>query len=224
MTNKNQKLKIFAGLIIVPVLMGTASFLSAGTFNYWQAWLFLSVYVAVTHTITLYFMKRDPALITRRMQFGEKRLTQRIIMLCITVFFISIFVISGLDHKFAWSPPSMAIAFIGEVMIILSFYIYFLVFRENSFASSTIQIAEGQKVISTGPYSVVRHPMYFGGIFFLAGIPLALGSLWALLILIPLIPFLIWRLTDEEQLLRNNLKGYNEYCSTVKYRLIPGIY
>ena len=106
----------------------------------------------------------------------------------------------------------------------LGYVIFQLVFKENTYASSTIELAEGQKVISSGPYSIIRHPMYLGAIIFSVGVPLALGSFWAALMLIPVAPALIFRIVDEENFLRENLAGYTEYCSKVKYRLIPGLY
>jgi protein-S-isoprenylcysteine O-methyltransferase Ste14 len=223
----NLILKAFAALIIVPLVFGTALFLSAGTFEYWEGWLFLLVYFIVTTLMTLVLIKMDPALFKRRMRggpFAEKRSAQRLIMLCVSLGFIALFVVAGLDHKLAWSHVPVGIVLAGDVMIIVGFVICIIVFRENSFASSTIELSEGQKVISTGPYSLIRHPMYFGGMIVVLGIPYALGSLFALLVLVPLFPIMNWRMDDEEAFLSQNLKGYAEYCTKVKYRLIPGLY
>src|ERR1700679_99920 len=172
-------------------------------------------------------MKKKSALLERWMKSGlsaEKRGAQKIIMRCMLVLFVAIFIGCGIDHRLGWSHAPMVVPVIGECMIVLSFVVFDLVFRANTFASATIEIAEGQKVISTGPYGLVRHPMYSGALVLLLGIPLALGSLWAVLVSISLLPLLIWRIVDEEKLLHKELDGYTEYCAKVKHRLIPGIY
>ena len=153
-----------------------------------------------------------------------KRDSQKIIMSWVSILFIAMFVVSGIDHRLAWSHVPLVLVLIGDGMIALSFVVYSLVFKANRFASSTIEIAEGQKVISTGPYSLIRHPMYFGALFFLVGIPFALGSFWAIPAFIALLPGLIWRIVDEEKFLNEHLDGYKEYCSKVRYRLIPWLY
>jgi protein-S-isoprenylcysteine O-methyltransferase Ste14 len=225
--DRKLKSKAFAGLVIVSLIMGAVLFVSAWTLDYWQGWVFLAVYFAASASITIYLLKNDPALLERRMKGGptaEKRLPQRIIMLVLTIAFVALFVVSGLDHRFGWSHLAVLGALTGDGLVALSFFVYHLVFRENSFASATIEIAQDHKVIATGLYGLVRHPMYSGGMIFLLGIPLALGSLWAVLISLTLLPFLIWRITDEEKLLAKELSGYNEYCAKVKYRLIPWLY
>jgi protein-S-isoprenylcysteine O-methyltransferase Ste14 len=223
----NQKMKAFARYAMLPVIIGAMLFVSAGTLRYWEGWLFLVVFMSVITLSTLSLMKNDPALLERRMKSGptaEKRGPQKIIMWCMVVSFLAIFVVSGFDHRLGWSHAPMVVPVIGECMIVLSFVVFDLVFRANTFASATIEIAEGQKVISTGPYGLVRHPMYSGALVFLLGIPLALGSFGAVLICVSLLPLLIWRIVDEEKLLDKQLEGYTEYCAKVKYRLIPGIY
>lgn len=221
----NERLKAVAAIVLVTVFMGALLFLSAGTMYYWRAWIFLAVYIKCTGLLTYYLLKYDPALFARRMQMGEKRPAQRVVMSVMTSVFVGLLVVSGLDHRFEWSQmPFLLSVIMGNALIWLSFVAFFLVFRENSFAASTIEIAEEQTVISTGPYSFVRHPMYTGGALFLLGIPIALGSVWALLVLLPAIPVMWWRIVDEEALLRGSLPGYNEYCAQVKYRLIPGLY
>ena len=115
-------------------------------------------------------------------------------------------------------------AIVGDIIVVFGFFVATLIFRENTFAAATIQIADEQRVVSTGPYAIVRHPMYAGGLVLLAGIPLALGSYWGLVVMAALIPVLIWRLLDEETFLSENLIGYNAYRSKVRWRLIPGIF
>jgi len=223
----NLKKKAFAGVIIVPLVLGFMIFLSAWSINYWQAWVFLVVYTIATGQMVFSLMKNDPALLERRMKGGpraEPRPAQRIIMWCMSTAFVALFVVSGFDHRFGWSQPSMPLVIVGDTLLVLSFYLFNLVFRENSFASSTIRINEGQKVISTGLYGIIRHPMYFAGMLFIVSIPLALGSLWSLLVVLPTVPFMGWRIADEEKMLCTELEGYSEYCKKVKYRVIPGLY
>jgi protein-S-isoprenylcysteine O-methyltransferase Ste14 len=155
---------------------------------------------------------------------AEKRKPQKIIMFFVSIGFISLLVVSALDHRFGWSvvPPSVVIA--GNILVGVGFYVTFLVYKENPFSSATIEVAEDQSVISTGPYAYVRHPMYAGGLLYIGGMPLALGSYWCLLVLAVMSPFLIWRLFDEEDFLSKNLRGYKEYCAKVRWRLIPGIF
>jgi protein-S-isoprenylcysteine O-methyltransferase Ste14 len=219
--------KAFSAIAIFTLFLGALLFVSAGTINYWEGWLFLVVFATAILLNTLNLMKNDPALLERRMRSGptaEKRVAQKVIMSCATVLYMAILVFSGIDHRLGWSHLPIVVVLIGECMIALGFVVTHLVFQENSFASSTIEIAEGQKVISTGPYRLVRHPMYCGGLVLLLGIPLALGSLWSVLIFLPLVPALMWRIVDEEKLLSKQLDGYSEYCTKVKYRLIPWLY
>jgi protein-S-isoprenylcysteine O-methyltransferase Ste14 len=138
--------------------------------------------------------------------------------------FIALLVVPALGHRFRWPGVPLCVAIAGDISTALGFYIVFLVYRENPFSSAIIEVSSGQKVISTGPYAVVRHPMYAGSLVYQLGMPLALGSYWGLLALAAMIPFLIWRLLDEELFLSRNLPGYAEYCAKVRWRLIPWIF
>ncbi|HEY4405889.1 MAG TPA: isoprenylcysteine carboxylmethyltransferase family protein [Xanthobacteraceae bacterium] len=204
--------------------MAALLFIPAGTFDYWQAWTFLAIYFVASLAITLYLMNKDPQLLQRRMSGGptaEKELTQKIIMSFASVGFIGLLVVPALDHRFAWShmPPYAVLA--GDALMGLGWLAIFFVFKENTFSSATIQLAPDQKVISTGPYGRVRHPMYAGGLLMLLGMPIALGSWWGLLVFVGTVPALIWRLVDEESFLARNLPGYVAYQEKVRYRLIP---
>ncbi len=202
-------------------------FIPAWTLDYWQAWLFMAVFVCTSGAITVYLAIRDPKLLERRMNVGpraEKEPAQKIIMVFAMLGFIAMLVFPVLDHRFGWSPVPASVSVLGDALIALGFLFIFFVFRENSYGASTIQIAEGQTIISTGPYALVRHPMYAGAIVMLVGIPLALGSWWGLFALVLILPVLIWRLLDEERFLRQNLPGYTEYQTKVKYRLLPFIW
>jgi protein-S-isoprenylcysteine O-methyltransferase Ste14 len=220
-------MQAFRGLLFVVVVMAALLFIAAGTLDYWQAWTFLAVYVASSVAITLYLMKKDPKLLERRMRggpFAEKRTSQKIIMSVTSLGFIGLIIVPALDHRFGWShmPPSGALA--GDLLMMLGWLAIFFVFKENSFTAATIELAPDQRVISTGPYALVRHPMYAGALIMLVGIPIALGSWWGALVVAAIMPALIWRLMDEEKFLAGNLPGYAEYQEKVRYRLIPGVW
>jgi protein-S-isoprenylcysteine O-methyltransferase Ste14 len=214
-------------LLLLAVLMGLLLFISAGTIHYWQAWVYLSIFMGASLLTTLYLMKKDPALLKRRMRGGptaEKRRKQKLIMLCTSIGFIALLVVPALDHRFQWSAMTLSFVIVGDVLVVTGFYLIFLVYKENPFTSATIEVVEQQKVISTGPYALVRHPMYGGALLYLVGTPLALGSFWGLLAFVAMTPFLIWRLYDEESFLAGNLSGYAEYQKKVRHRLIPFIW
>jgi protein-S-isoprenylcysteine O-methyltransferase Ste14 len=216
--------KAIGGLLSLVLVMAALLFITAGTLDYWQAWTFMAVYFVASVAITLYLMKNDPELLRRRMSGGpgaEKEPTQKIIMSFASVGFIGLLVIPALDHRLAWSHMPLYVALAGDVFVVLGWIAIFFVFRENSYSSATIELAPDQKVISTGLYGWVRHPMYAGGLVMLLGMPLALGSWWGVLVFIAIIPALIWRLLDEEKFLARNLPGYVEYQSRVRYRLLP---
>jgi protein-S-isoprenylcysteine O-methyltransferase Ste14 len=155
---------------------------------------------------------------------AEKEKPQKIIMLFASIGFVALLVVPALGHRFMWSSVPLPMVITGDVLTILGFYIIFLVYKENTFASATIEVVGDQKLISTGPYAVVRHPMYAGGLLYLLGTPLALGSYWGLLALGAMMPFLIWRLFDEERFLVKNLPGYAEYEKKVRHRLVPFVW
>jgi protein-S-isoprenylcysteine O-methyltransferase Ste14 len=220
-------LKAFAGLLFLFVAMAALIFVPAGTMDYWQAWTFLAVYLASSLVLSLYLMKADPALMQRRMRGGpaaEKEPVQKIIMTITLLGFVGLLVVPALDHRFAWSqmPPAMALA--GDVLVGIGWLAIFFVFRENSFASATIELAPDQKIISSGPSALVRHPMYAGALVMLLGMPIALGSWWGILVVAAILPALIWRLFEEEKFLAKNLAGYVAYQNRVRYRLIPMVW
>jgi protein-S-isoprenylcysteine O-methyltransferase Ste14 len=219
--------KAFGGLLFLFLVMAALLFIPAGTFNYWQAWSFLTVYFAWSLAITLYLMKKDPDLLARRMSGGpqaEKETSQKIIMSFTSLGFIGLLVVPALDHRFGWSHMPAYAALAGDLLVAIGWLAIFFVFKENTFTSATIELAPDQKVISTGPYARVRHPMYAGALVMLFGIPIALGSWWGLLVMPAIILAVIWRLLDEEQFLTRNLPGYREYQHKVRYRLIPDVW
>jgi protein-S-isoprenylcysteine O-methyltransferase Ste14 len=221
------KRKAWIAVIALAAVMGLLLFPVAGTVRYWQGWLYLAVFFSLTAPITGYLLKRDPALLQRRMSGGpiaEKEPAQKIIMSVATLGFAGILVASALDFRFNWSDVSPYAVIVGDLLTVLGFYITFLVYKENSFASATIEVTPHQKVISTGPYALVRHPMYAGGMLYLLGMPLALGSWWAFVALAAMLPALFWRISKEEQFLSEHLPGYSEYLAKVRWPLIPKVY
>jgi protein-S-isoprenylcysteine O-methyltransferase Ste14 len=224
---KSLNIKAFSGLLFLLIVMAALLFLPAWTLDYWQGWAFLTVFGASALAITVYLMKKDPKLLERRLQAGptaEKERSEKIIQTITSIMFIAMLVVPALDHRSHWSamPPYVAIA--GDVLVALGFLIIFFVYKENTFASATIELAPEQKVISTGLYALVRHPMYMGALFLFVGIPLALGSWWGLLGFALMTPALIWRSFDEEKFLAKNLRGYVEYKNKVRYRLVPFVW
>jgi protein-S-isoprenylcysteine O-methyltransferase Ste14 len=223
--SENQK--AFAGLFLLIAAVMAALFIPAGTFRYWQAWIFLAFYFVPALAITLYLKVKDPKLLARRMRGGpvaEKQPAQKIIMWIVSVGFIALLVVPALDHRFAWSHMPASIALAGNALMAIGWVAIFFVFRENSFSSATIEIADDQKVISTGPYAWVRHPMYAGAVLMLLGMPVALGSWWGIAVFLAMLPAFAWRMFDEERFLTENLPGYAEYRQKVRFRLIPGLW
>jgi protein-S-isoprenylcysteine O-methyltransferase Ste14 len=223
----NLAAKAWLALVVLAVVMGFLLFVPAGTIHYWQAWAYLVIFNGASVLTTWYLLTKDPALLRRRMRGGpiaEKRMTQRVIMLCTSVGFIALLAVSALDHRFKWSRVPIAVVAAGDALVAVGFYFIFLVYRENTFTSATIDVVENQIVISTGPYSIVRHPMYASASLYLLGTPLALGSYWGLLVVAGMIPLLMWRLFDEERFLATNLRGYQEYLEKVRHRLVPYVW
>jgi protein-S-isoprenylcysteine O-methyltransferase Ste14 len=214
-------------LAILAAVMCLLLVAPAGTVHYWQAWVYLSIFMGAAALTTLYLLRRDPALLERRMSGGptaEKRAAQKVIMLGTSIGFIALLVVPALDHRFGWSAVPLGVVVAGDVLVAIGFGFIVRVYRENTFSSATIEVAENQTVISTGPYAIVRHPMYASALLYLVGTPLALGSYWGLVPIAAMMPFLIWRLLDEERFLAENLPGYTEYQKRVRHRLVPFVW
>jgi protein-S-isoprenylcysteine O-methyltransferase Ste14 len=219
--------KAFGELLGLLLAMAALLFIPAWTLDYWQAWVFLTVFGASSLAITLYLMKNDPNLLGRRVYAGptaEKETSQKIIQFIMSIGFTAIMVISAFDHRFGWSlmPPYISIA--GDALVALGFLVVFFVYKENPFASATIEVYAGQQVVSTGLYALVRHPMYMGGFILFIGMPLSLASWWGLPLVVAMMPAGVWRLLDEENFLIKNLSGYSEYRAKVRHRLLPFIW
>jgi protein-S-isoprenylcysteine O-methyltransferase Ste14 len=223
---KHPKIQAWLWLVVSFVLIALALFLSAGTLSYWQAWAYLCVAAVSSIPLTLYMIK-DPILLENRTKAGpsaEQRLIQKIIVLCAGLPGIAAFIVPGLDHRFGWAsmPPWLSLA--GDLLILLSMWMVYRVFKENSFASATVEIGKDHKVISSGPYAIVRNPMYSSAAVYFIGMSLALGSYWGIIPSVLTILGLVARLFDEEKFLAKNLPSYAEYCAKVRSHLIPGVF
>jgi len=205
--SKNFWVKGFSLLALTVVVTGLLLFLPAGSLKYWQAWLFMGVLFIPFIFVLIYLLKSGSGLIERRLQFTEKEASEKtIIRISQVIFFIGILV-PGLDYRFGWSHVPFWLVIFADIVIFLGYMLVFLAFKENSYASRIVEVEKKQKVCTTGPYAVVRHPVYAGIIFF-----------------VPVIGVIFYRIFDEERILSKSLKGYKEYMKKVKYRLIPGIW
>jgi protein-S-isoprenylcysteine O-methyltransferase Ste14 len=224
---KSLNARAWLALAVLAVVMALLLLVPAGTVRYWQAWVYLSIFFGAAALTTMFLMRNDPALLERRMSGGptaEKQPTQKFIMLWASLGFIALLVVPALDDRFAWSTVPLSGVLVGDALVAVGFYLIFLVYRENTFTSATIEVASDQKVVSTGPYAIVRHPMYASAMIYLVGTPLALASYWGFVPLVGMLPFLIWRLVDEERFLALNLPGYTAYQKKVRHRLVPRIW
>ena len=220
-------LKSILGLAFLMLVLAAALFLSAGSLNFWQAWVYLAVFLVCTLLITAYLIKYDPKLLARRVKAGpvaERQKSQQLIQSLASLFFVGLFIVAGLDYRFHWSEVPPAVSLISDGFVVLGFFVVFLVFRENSYTSAVIEVSRDQKVIASGPYRVVRHPMYAGAGLLLLFSPLALGSWVAAPLPLPLILVVAARLLGEEKYLSENLSGYKAYRQEVRCRLVPFIW
>lgn len=213
--------------VIGLIVLGALLFIPAGTLAYWPGWAFIVVFTIMTNWIGLYLAIKDPAALERRVKFGatkETRPLQRVVIGIVTVALVAVMIVSALDWRLGWSNEPLWVIVLGEVLVAAGLYICLLVMQQNSFAASTIETMEGQRVISTGLYGIVRHPMYLGTLVMSVGIPLALGSYWGLFLILAVLPVLVLRIGDEEKMLVGELKGYADYRQHVRSRLVPGVW
>jgi protein-S-isoprenylcysteine O-methyltransferase Ste14 len=202
-------------------------FIPAGTLNYWQGWAYTGTAIGASALYTMYLMKYDPALLQRRQQAGpshEKEPAQKIIILLIYAAFVALIALPPLDYRFGWSSVPWYVSVVGNALVGLSFYFFYLVSKVNTYAAANVRVEEGQRVIDTGVYGIVRHPMYFGALLLIIGTPLALGSWWTLLSTPGFLLLLYFRIASEEKVLMRDLPGYVEYQNKVKYRLMPFVW
>ena len=210
-------------LLAVPALWAIL-FVPAGTLAYWEAWLYLAILLIPMFVVFRYLLKNDPQLLERRMQMREREVAQRRIITLSYLYFLVAFTLPGFDRRWGWSdvPPLVVIA--ADLVVMLGYGMFVLVLRENQYAARTIQVEQGQRVISSGPYALVRHPMYLGVTLMYLASPLALGSYWALLPALLIVPILVARIINEEKVLERDLAGYREYKQITRYRLLPGVW
>ncbi len=221
---KSLIVKTILGFLALVLILALALFLSAGSLRFWQAWVYLAVFSICVILITLYLARYDPRLLASRVQAGptaEPQRSQQVIQSFASLFFIGLFIVPGLDFRFHWSNVPVILSLIADGVVALSLFIVFLVFRENTYTSATVEVTKEQKVISSGPYSLVRHPMYAGAFLLLIFTPLALGSWVGIPFALPVMAVIVIRLLEEEKFLASNLNGYAEYRQKVRYRLIP---
>jgi protein-S-isoprenylcysteine O-methyltransferase Ste14 len=216
--------KTVLGFTQLIAVLGILLLAPAWTLDYWQGWVYLLVFAASSASITIYLWRNDPKLLKRRTNAGpraENEKSQKLIQLLASCAFVGAMVVPSLDHRFSWSAVPASVVVAGDVLAALGFLIVFFVFKENTFAAATIAVTADQRVVATGPYAVVRHPMYSGALVMLFGTPLALGSWWGLVMFIAMFLIIAWRARAEERFLLQNLSGYKEYCQIVRYRLVP---
>ena len=220
--------RVIRAALIGTVVFFAVIFLPAGTLEYWQGWVFFGTFAGLSSLTTVYLARYDKPLLERRLRAGptaEKTSAQKIITAVGGLVFVGSLVVSILDHRFGWSPAVPAwLSLLGDAFGGLGFLIYFLVIRANRYAAATVEVAKGQTVVATGPYAILRHPMYAGALLMLVWTPLALGSWWGLLSAPLFVGWFVWRLVDEEQVLRAHLPGYPAYTRRVRYRLVPYIW
>lgn len=219
--------KAILGLVHLDAWLALFTLWPAGTLAYWQAWVFLAVFTACTLAITAWLMKHDPALLERRTKAGpvaESDPSQKLIQSLASLAFVALFVVSGFDHRRGWTHVPWPFVVLGDLLVALGLYLVFRVFAENTFTSATIETAPEQRVISTGPYAIVRHPMYVGALLMLAGVPFALGSVVGLVALVPMLLAIMARAVAEERYLDGRLPGYAAYRERVRYRFVPRVW
>ena len=206
------------------ILIGCMLFFPAGTLRFWEAWLYMGLLFVPVAIVGVVLLIKDPELLERRMRTQEREAPQKKVITASSLALLAVFLIPGFDRRYAWSTVPLTLVMLADILILLGYLLFVLTIRENRYASRVVEIQDNQVVISTGPYALVRHPMYLAVIVIFTLSPLALGSYWALIPALILPVVLAGRIDNEEQLLRRGLNGYEDYCKQVKYRLLPFIW
>lgn len=220
------KLMIMAILRFLPLIMiiGIVLFITAGTMTYWNGWLFMGLILLPMISIFIYLLIKDPELLKKRLSSNEKEKTQKWVILISLILMLIAFILPGIDFRYNWSRIPLIIIIIASILFLFGYILFFIVLRQNSYASRVVEMQDKQKLIDTGLYSLVRHPMYLSIIIIYITIPLILGSFYALIpmLLYPII--LNIRINNEEKMLEEGLDGYKEYKKKVKFKVIPYIW
>ncbi len=223
MTNKlliSALIKFFAGVILVGLLL----FPAAGSFAFWQGWLLMGVLFIPMFVAGLILMKKNPELLRKRLNAKEEQMEQKAVVLFSGLMFLSSFIIAGLNFRFSWLVLPTWVTIIGTVIFLLAYLLYAEVLRENEYLSRTIEVQEGQKVVDTGLYGIVRHPMYMATILLFLAMPIILGSIFSFVIMLVYLPIIAKRIRNEEKVLEEGLDGYRQYKKRVKYKVIPFVW
>ena len=213
------RVAVAAALVLAAVL-----FIPAGTLKYWEAWVYIAVLLIPMAFAVRYLLRRSPELLERRLQVRERETAQKRVIGAGWILFLAMFILPGLDFRFGWSSVPVPVVLAADLIVLLGYGLIIRVFAENQYAARTVQVEEEQRVIKTGPYAIVRHPMYVGTLMMYLVTPLALGSYWALIPAAFIIPMLVVRIRNEEQVLERDLAGYREYKLETKYRVVPGVW
>jgi len=213
-------IRLTLGVIAIGVLL----FGSAGSLRYWNGWLFLVALFAPMTFALAYFFKKDRSLLEKRLRLREKQTEQRTYVKLSVVWFLISFLVPGFDYRFGWSEVPIWLVVASVVVTIIGYALFMVVMAQNTFASRVVEIQQNQRVIETGLYSVVRHPMYMAAMIMYMAWPLVLGSYYALIPMLLLPALLVYRIKNEEEVLRAGLAGYTEYAEHVRYRLIPFVW
>lgn len=212
--------KFIAGLLLVGLLL----FVPAGTVAFWQAWLLIGILFVPMFIAGLVMMKRSPELLQKRLNVREEQREQRVVILLSGIMFLAAFVVAGFNYRFSWFILPAWVSYVAAVVFLLAYALYAEVLRENVYLSRTIEVQENQKVIDTGLYGIVRHPMYLCTVILFLAMPLVLGSLISFVIMMAYLPIIAGRIRNEEQVLENGLEGYSDYKRRVRYKVIPYVW
>lgn len=215
---------VFTRFLIALLVLCAMFFLPAGTLAYWEAWIYIAILFIPMLLVFIYLLNNAPDLLERRMRMREKEAEQKLIIKLSYLYFLFTFLLPGFDRRFGWSEVPVGLVIIADLLVLLGYGTFFLVLRENRYASRIVEVEQEQELISSGPYALVRHPMYLGVSLMYLASPLALGSYWALIPTLLIIPLIVARILNEERTLVKELKGYEEYKRKTKYRLVPGIW
>jgi protein-S-isoprenylcysteine O-methyltransferase Ste14 len=215
---------VYSRFAIAVVVLPLFFFVPAGTVRYWEAWVYLAILLIPVFFVMRYLLKHDPVFLERRMRTREQQKPQRLVIALSFLWFFLVFILPGFDQRFNWSDVPVAAVLGADLLVLIGYGVILRVFQENRYASRVIEVAEGQPVIRTGPYAIIRHPMYLGTLLMYLATPVALGSWWALLPALLIVPILIARIVNEEKVLTENLPGYRAYTQKTRYRLVPGLW